>query len=72
MLKTRNAEEAYKLFKHNETQNPESWSVYHGLGEASRQMGQKEKAMGYYKKSLKLNPENQDIMRAMARLNGQH
>jgi hypothetical protein len=72
LLKTRNAEEAYKLFKHNETQNPESWSVYHGLGEASRQMGQKEKAMGYYKKSLKLNPENQDIMRAMARLNGQH
>lgn len=70
LLKTRNAEEAYKLFKHYEVLNPGSWTVYQGLGDASRQMGNKEKAIDYYKKSLKLNPENQDVMRVMARLNG--
>lgn len=70
LLKARKPEEAFKLFKHNALQYPDSWTVYHGLGESYRQMGQKELAIEYYKKSLKLNPNNQESTRAMARLNG--
>ncbi len=69
LLKSRKVEEAYKLFKHNEIQYPDSWSVYHGLGETYRIMGQKELALTNYKKSLKLNPNNEDCARAIARLN---
>lgn len=70
LLKARKTEEAYKLFKHNEVMFPESWSVCHGLGETYRLMGQKQQAMAYYKKSLKLNPNNEESLRAMARLSG--
>lgn len=70
LLKARKMEEAFKLFKLNETHYPDSWSVYHGLGETYRLMGQKEQALTHYKKSLKLNPNNEDSQRAIARLNG--
>lgn len=68
LLKARKTEEAHKLFKHTETQYPDSWAVYHGLGETYRQMGQKELALTNYKKSLKINPNNEDSQRAMAKL----
>lgn len=68
LLKARKTEEAHKLFKHTETQYPDSWAVYHGLGETYRQMGEKELALSNYKKSLKINPNNEDSQRAMAKL----
>jgi hypothetical protein len=70
LLKAKKTEDAYKMFKFTESQYPDSWSVYHGLGETSRLMGQKEQARAYYKKSLQLNPNNEETLRAMARLNG--
>ena len=70
LLKARKTEDAYKLFKHNETQYPDSWEVYHGLGETYRQMGQKQLALTNYKKSLKLNPNNEEGLRAIAKLTG--
>ncbi len=68
LLKARKTEDAHKLFKHNESQYPDSWAVYHGLGETYRLMGQKELALSNYKKSLKINPNNEDSQRAMAKL----
>jgi hypothetical protein len=59
LLKAKKMEDAYKVFKLNETSFPESWAVYHGLGETYRLMGQKELALLNYKKSLKLNPNNE-------------
>lgn len=70
LLKARKTEDAYKLFKHTELQFPDSWEVYHGLGETYRMMGQKEMALTNYKKSLKLNPNNEESQRAIARLTG--
>ena len=70
LLKARKTEEAYKVFKLNETNYPESWSVYQGLGETYRLMGQKELALVNYKKSLQLNPNNEESLRAIARLGG--
>lgn len=69
LLKARKTEEAHKLFKHNESMFPESWEVCHGLGETYRLMGQKEQAIAYYRKSLKLNPGNTQSTRGIARLN---
>jgi hypothetical protein len=69
LLKAKKTEEAFKVFKLNETHYPDSWSVCHGLGESCRLMGQKEQALAYYKKSLKLNPNNQEAIKGMARLN---
>jgi len=68
LLKAKNTDDAYKLFKHNETHFPNSWSVYHGLAETYRIMGNKDLAIEYYKKSLKLNPDNTDSQKALARL----
>ncbi|MCE3279258.1 MAG: hypothetical protein K0S44_1449 [Bacteroidetes bacterium] len=69
LLKARKTEEAFKMFKFNESQYPESASTYHGLGETYRLMGQKEQARAYYKKSLKLDPNNEESLKGMARLN---
>jgi tetratricopeptide (TPR) repeat protein len=70
LLKARKTEDAYKVFKLNETQYPNSWSVYHGLGETYRLMGQKDQALLYYKKSILLNPTSEEPYKAMVRLNG--
>lgn len=68
LLKVRNVEAAYKAFKLSETNFPNSWSVYHGLGETYRLMGQKELALLNYKKSLQLNPNNEGSLRGITRL----
>jgi tetratricopeptide (TPR) repeat protein len=68
LLKARKTEEAFKVFKLNEAVYPDSWSVYHGLGETYSLMGQKQLALTNYRKSLKLNPNNEEDMRAIARL----
>ena len=70
LLKVRKMEEAFKIFKLNEQNYPDSWGVYHGLGETYRLMGQKELALTNYRKSLKLNPNNEQGLRAIARLTG--
>jgi tetratricopeptide (TPR) repeat protein len=70
LLKARKMEDAYKVFKLNETNYPDSWSVYQGLGETYRLMGQKELALVNYKKSLQLNPNNEESLRAITRLTG--
>ncbi len=70
LLKAKKMEAAYKVFKLNETNYPDSWNVYHGLGETYRMMGKKQQALVHYKKSLRLNPEASESQRAIARLTG--
>lgn len=70
LLKAKKAEEAYKVFKLNESICPDSWHVYQGLGESYRMMGKKELAIDSYKKSLELNPNNAESLRAITRLTG--
>ncbi len=70
LLKAKKMDDAYKVFKLNETYCPDSWSVYHGLGETYRLMGQKELALLNYKKSLQLNPNNEESLRGINRLGG--
>lgn len=70
LLKAKKTEMAYKVFKLNQSHYPDSWNVYHGLGETCRMMGRKEEAMAQYKKSLKLNPDALESQRGIAILKG--
>ncbi len=68
LLRARKMDMAYKVFKLNETTYPGSWSVYHGLGQTCLMMGQKTQALEYYRKSIKLNPDNADGAKAISQL----
>ena len=68
LLKARKMDIAYKVFKLNETSFPSSWGVYHGLGQTCLMMGQKSQALEYYRKSIVLNPQNEEGRRAITQL----
>jgi len=68
LLRAKKMDMAYKVFKLNETSYPDSWSVYHGLGQTCLMMGQKNQALEYYRKSIKLNPDNLDGARVITQL----
>ena len=53
-------EEAVEVFLLNAEAYPGSWKVYDSLGKAYKKSGQKELAILNYKKSLELNPENEN------------
>ena len=49
---------AVEIFKLNVEQFPQEWNVYDSLGEACLKLGNKTEAITNYKKSLDLNPKN--------------
>jgi tetratricopeptide (TPR) repeat protein len=51
---------AIKLFELNAESFPDSWNVYDSLGEAYLSIGNKEKAIENYRKSIELNPNNEN------------
>ena len=53
-------DQAIRLFEFNRDLYPESWNVYDSLGEAVLAAGDKAKALEYYRKSLQLNPANEN------------
>lgn len=61
-------EEAIKAFELNIKAYPDSYNVYDSLGEAYLKMGDKKNAKKYYKKSVELNPDNKDGIKALENL----
>ncbi len=53
-------DEAIAVLKWNVKDYPDSWNVYDSLGEAYMKNGQKDLAILNYKKSIELNPENEN------------
>ena len=49
---------AVEIFKLNVEQFPKEWNVYDSLGEAYLKLGNKAEAIRNYKKSVDLNPAN--------------
>lgn len=49
---------AIEIFKLNVDQFPQEWNVYDSLGEAYLKLGNKADAIKNYKRSLELNPNN--------------
>lgn len=53
-------EEASEVFKLNMEAFPESFNVYDSYAEAQMKLGNNEEAITYYKKSIEINPGNQN------------
>ncbi len=58
LLRAGKNKDAIAIFKLNVEEHPRSWNVYDSLGEAYMEDGQKELAIEFYKKSLEINPNN--------------
>ena len=67
-LQSDKMEEAIELFKLNVLAYPESANTYDSLGEAYMINGDKELAIQNYKKSLELNPDNQNAVQKLKQL----
>ena len=59
---------AIAVFKTNVELYPKSANVYDSLGEAYMANGEKELAIANYKKSLELNPQNQNAVEMLKKL----
>ena len=65
---TKNVKEAIAFFKYNTDNFPKSANAYDSLGEAYMVKGDKAQAIENYKKSLKLDPNNQNAVRRIQTL----
>lgn len=69
LLRQGKKKEAIEVFKINVRQFPNSFNVYDSLGEAHMEAGEKDLAIQNYKKSIELNPQNQNGIEMLKRLN---
>jgi len=53
-------EGAFQIFQFNAELHPDSWNAFDSLAEACYEKGDKQKALELYKKSLQLNPANEN------------
>jgi len=53
-------EGAFQIFQLNAQLHPDSWNAFDSLAEACYEKGDKQKALEHYKKSLQLNPANEN------------
>ncbi|HSD05887.1 serine hydrolase [Flavobacterium sp.] len=67
-LENNKKEEALETFKLNTQLFPNSWNVYDSYGEALLKYGQTEKAIAMYKKSIELNPDNENGKKILKRI----
>ena len=68
LLRNDKVEEAIEIFKFNVEKYPDAFNVYDSLGEAYMKHGDKELAIQNYKKSLELNPKNENAKKKLDEL----
>jgi CubicO group peptidase (beta-lactamase class C family) len=68
LLDKRHADDAIAVFRLNAEEYPRAWNVYDSLGEVYMEVGDREKAIASYKKSLELNPANGNAAAMLKRL----
>jgi hypothetical protein len=61
--------QAIEIFKLNVEQFPDSFNVYDSLAEGYMTAGDNKNAIKYYKKSLKLNPNNDNAKKMLEQIN---
>ncbi|MEJ2581135.1 MAG: beta-lactamase family protein [Acidobacteriota bacterium] len=59
-------DEAIELFELNVELYPDAWNVYDSLGEAQLAKGLREQGIENYRRSLELNPDNENAKRVIA------
>ena len=65
--------DAIKFFELSATEFPDGdypWLCYNNIGSSYRELGDKEQAIKYYKKSLELNPDNTRAAERIKELEG--
>ena len=67
-LEKNETEKAIEIFKLNVILNPEGWNTYDCLAEAYLKAGNKELAIINYKKSLELNPKNDNATKVLEQI----
>ncbi|HEX8492765.1 MAG TPA: serine hydrolase [Pyrinomonadaceae bacterium] len=70
LLQRQKVKEAIAVFKWNVERFPESFNVYDSLGEAYMISGDKELAIKNYQKSVELNPQNENGIEILKKLQG--
>lgn len=68
LLNDNRIDEAIKIFELNMEAFPKSSNVYDSMGEAFMKRGENQKAIEYYKKSLELNPGNENGIKMLKKL----
>ena len=68
LLNAKKVVEAIAIFKLNADLYPDSYNVYDSLGEAYMIGGETESAIQFYRKSLELNPENENARDKLEKL----
>jgi tetratricopeptide (TPR) repeat protein len=68
LLRTGKQQEAIEIFKLNARLSPEAAGAYVSLGQAYALAGQKDLAIQNYEQALKLNPQNENARKALAKL----
>ena len=68
LLQEKQVEGAIQLFELNAELYPASWNAYDSLAEAYYTKGDKQKALGLYRKSLELNPANENGKKFIERI----
>jgi tetratricopeptide (TPR) repeat protein len=70
LLRAKKAREAVAVFALNAELYPQSFNVYDSLGDAYAEGGQKELAIKSYRRSLELNPKNDNAINMLKKLEG--
>jgi hypothetical protein len=71
LLQGGRVKDAIEIFKVNVIQFPESFNVYDSLGEGYMVDGNYRLAKRFYKKSLKLNPDNENAKKMIEKMEGE-
>ncbi|WP_373016053.1 serine hydrolase [Mucilaginibacter sp.] len=66
LLRSGHEQDAIKIFSLNTITYPGSFNAYDSLGEAYLKIGDKAQGLANYKRSLELNPNNEDLKRRIA------
>ncbi len=68
LLRGAKVDDAVRVFETNVALYPNDWNVYDSLGEALMNAGRKDEAIANYKKSLELNPKNDNGKKMLEKL----
>jgi len=70
LIRLKKLDDAIAVFIQNTEDHPDSWNVWDSLAEAYMDKGDKERAIRYYEKSLRLNPDNTNGASQVKKLKG--
>ncbi len=68
LIRQKRLDDALRIFKQNTVDFPQSWNAWDSYAEGYMDKGDKENAIKYYKKSLELNPQNDNAKDQLKKL----